>query len=379
MLSKVISKSAAVVAAMAMMLPVVGVATPAFSNAGSAIVASAAQDWNVATITGDQYVKVGSTFTFKVECREWVSSATYEWQICTYGSSTWTKIGSNKDTLTGTMTSDYKGAHIRCKVTNNDNGVTDYSPVRTIWSVAAAAKLGTPAKQSNGSYKIPVTLTGLQSNSIALFYPEFVVDSSQVSNVTFEYDSSFNKGDDIGSGFYQENNGANSKVPGVYVLQFATLFTPGKVGSNNTIGYLYVTPKSGVSTVKVDMKEYDGNKASLYGDNYEGNLVYGMTYTGTTIGGSSGSSTNRYPVPTVQVNGNAVKISWTKADGASRYGVGMYQNGSWRAQVQVDSKTTYITKKGLKKGTYKMVVLAKVNGEWDTHSINQRAFTFTIK
>jgi len=386
---KVVSKGAAVVAAMAMMMPVVGVVSPAVSNADNAIVASAAQEWNVRSITEDQYVKSGASFTFKVECREWVTNASYEWQICTYGKgmadSAWQKVGSDKDTFTGSMSTSYNGAHIRCKVTNKDNGVVDYSPVRTIWSVAAAAKLGTATKQSNGSYKIPVTLSGLQDNSIGIFYPEFDIDSSKVDNVSFEFDSNFSEGDNIGMGFYQQNKPIDSdndgktdkveKVPGQYLLQFATMFTPGKVGSNKTIGYLYVTPKSGVTTLKVDMKEY--NSAALYGDSYEGNLVYGMTYSGTTIGGSSSTDG---PVCKAEVQGKQFRLKWTAVNGATAYAVALYQNGAWRCKAQVSGSTLqYTSPKGVKSGKYQISIVPKVNGEWVTSGIKGRSITVTIK
>jgi hypothetical protein len=386
--SKVISKSAAVVAALGMMLPAVGVATPAVSTIGNAIVASAAEDWNVATVTGDQYVKVGGSFTFKVECREWVKNASYEWQVCNAGSTSWSKVGSNSDTYTGTMTSSLNGAHIRCKVTNSDNNVTDYTPVRTLSSLTAAAKLGTPAKQSDGSYKIPVTISGLKDSSIGCFYPQFDIDSSSVSKVSFEYDSNFSKGDDAGFGFYQQNNPIDSdgdgktdkveKVPGVYLLQFATVLTPGKVSSSNTIGYLYVTPKSGVTTLKVGMKEYDGNSASLYGSKYDGNLIYGMSYTGTTIGGST--TTTDGPICKAEVQGKQFRLTWTAVQGASAYAVALYQNGAWRCKAQVSGSTLkYTSPKGVKSGNYQISIVPKVNGEWVTKGIKGRSITVTIK
>jgi hypothetical protein len=386
--SKVISKSAAVVAALGMMLPAVGVATPAVSTIGNAIVASAAEDWNVATVTGDQYVKSGSSFKFKVECREWVKNPSYEWQICKAGSTSWSKIGSNSDTLTGTMSSEYNGAHIRCKVTNGDNNVTDYSPVRTVSSYTASAKLGSASKQSDGSYKIPVTISGLKDSSIGIFYPEFDIDSTKVDKVSFQYDSSFNAGDNDGANFYQQNNPVDTnsdgktdkveKVDGVYLLQFASVLTPGKVSSNNTIGYLYVTPKSGVSTLKVDMKEYDGNSAALYGSKYDGNLVYGMSYSGTTIGG--GSTTTDGPTVTAEVNGKQFRLKWTAVNGASAYGVALYQNGAWRCKAQTKGNVlTYTSPKGVKSGKYQIAVCAKVNGEWITKGIKSRSITVTIK
>jgi hypothetical protein len=386
--SKVISKSAAVVAALGMMLPAVGVAAPAVSTIGNAIVASAAEDWNVATVTGDQYVKVGGSFTFKVECREWVKNASYEWQMCNAGSTSWSKVGSNSDTYTGTMTSSLNGAHIRCKVTNSDNNVTDYTPVRTLSSLTAAAKLGTATKQSDGSYKIPLTITGLKDSSIGLFYPEFDIDSTKVDKVSFQYDSNFSEGDNAGFNFYQQNNPIDldgdgktdkvEKVDGVYLLQFASVLTPGKVSSNNTIGYLYVTPKSGVSTLKVTMKEYDGNSASLYGSKYDGNLIYGMSYTGTTIGGST--TTTDGPICKAEVQGKQFRLTWTAVKGASAYAVALYQNGAWRCKAQVSGSTLkYTSPKGVKSGNYQISIVPKVNGEWVTKGIKGRSITVTIR
>ncbi len=87
---------------------------------------------------------------------------------------------------------------------------------------------------------------------------------------------------------------------------------------------------------------------------------------------------NKYPVVTSEVQGRQFRLKWTSVPNAQKYGLAVYQSGGWRVKAQFAGNVTSYTSPKIKKGTYKMVVCAKVNGEWDTSSINKRAFTVTI-
>lgn len=86
----------------------------------------------------------------------------------------------------------------------------------------------------------------------------------------------------------------------------------------------------------------------------------------------------KYPVVTSEVSGRQFRLKWTAVSGAEKYGIAVYQSGGWRVKVQVKSNTTSYTSPKMKSGTYKMVVCAKINGNWDTSSLKSRAFNVKI-
>ena len=86
-----------------------------------------------------------------------------------------------------------------------------------------------------------------------------------------------------------------------------------------------------------------------------------------------------YPKVTSEVSGDQFRLKWTPVANAEKYGIAVYQNNKWKVQVQVNGNVTTFTSPKVKKGTYTMVVCAKVNGKWDTSSINSRAFKVTIQ
>ena len=129
-----------------------------------------------------------------------------------------------------------------------------------------------------------------------------------------------------------------------------------------------------------------------FGYYYEDDL---QTYEDFTIKGSKGSAAeiyanengftfiyeddNKYPAVTSKVNGRYFRLEWTAVPDAEKYGLAVYQSGSWRVKAQFSGDVTTYTSPKVKKGTYKMVVCAKVNGEWVKSGINKRAFTVTIE
>jgi hypothetical protein len=89
-------------------------------------------------------------------------------------------------------------------------------------------------------------------------------------------------------------------------------------------------------------------------------------------------ATTKYPEVTAQVSRNQFKLQWTAVPNAQKYGIAVYESGKWVEKVTLDGNTfSYISPK-LAKGTYKMVVCAKINGEWDLTGFTSRAFTVTI-
>ncbi|SDA09288.1 Glycosyl hydrolase family 48 [Ruminococcus sp. YE71] len=91
--------------------------------------------------------------------------------------------------------------------------------------------------------------------------------------------------------------------------------------------------------------------------------------TGTT-------PTPKYPVAKATTSKNAFKLDWTAVDGADKYCVAYYTAGKWKILAQ-GNVLTY-SRTGVPAGTYKVVVGARINGNWDTSNINKRAITLTI-
>jgi hypothetical protein len=88
---------------------------------------------------------------------------------------------------------------------------------------------------------------------------------------------------------------------------------------------------------------------------------------------------SRYPKVTSEVSGNRFRLKWARVPNAEKYGIAVFQDNKWKVQAQVNGNVTTYTSPGIGKGTYTMVVCAKVNGEWDISSINSRAFKVTIE
>ncbi len=109
---------------------------------------------------------------------------------------------------------------------------------------------------------------------------------------------------------------------------------------------------------------------------------YSNAITVTTKTGSV-TPTNDYPKVTkidYSESTHQFRITWSAVKGATKYGIAVYQGGKWKVQKQVESNVTSFTSPKLKAGqTYKLVVCAKVNGDWDKSSLSKRAVTVTIK
>lgn len=85
-----------------------------------------------------------------------------------------------------------------------------------------------------------------------------------------------------------------------------------------------------------------------------------------------------FPVLTVRAENNRFLLDWTKVEGAEKYGIAVFISGKWKVQAYTDADVTSFVSPKLGKGTYKMVVCAKVNGKWDLRSISARAVEGTI-
>lgn len=74
-----------------------------------------------------------------------------------------------------------------------------------------------------------------------------------------------------------------------------------------------------------------------------------------------------------------VRLTWDKVEDAKEYGIAIYQAGKWRIQKQGITTTSYTTPRDLTPGkSYKVMIAAKVDGEWDTANAIKHAVTIYI-
>lgn len=94
--------------------------------------------------------------------------------------------------------------------------------------------------------------------------------------------------------------------------------------------------------------------------------------------------TTEYPTVTSIENNekyHQVRISWTPVAKAQKYGVAAFVAGKWKILEQniPGNVTTYTSPKLTEIGrTYKMLIVAKVGGEWDLSKMNSRVFEVTV-
>ncbi len=88
---------------------------------------------------------------------------------------------------------------------------------------------------------------------------------------------------------------------------------------------------------------------------------------------------SKYPIVTSEVSGVQFKLKWTPVANAEKYCIAVYQDDTWKAQAYINGNLTSFTSPKISKGTYTMVVCAKLNGTWDTSNIDDLAFKITIE
>ncbi|EXM39679.1 cell surface protein [Ruminococcus albus SY3] len=83
-----------------------------------------------------------------------------------------------------------------------------------------------------------------------------------------------------------------------------------------------------------------------------------------------------YPIPcSAEFNSefHQFRLNWTEVEGAEKYAIAVYLAGKWRPQVYFKANETSFTSPKLKPNTYRMVICARVNGEWNTAKLENRA------
>ena len=96
---------------------------------------------------------------------------------------------------------------------------------------------------------------------------------------------------------------------------------------------------------------------------------------------SGNITTGSYPVVT-SIEYNAIyhqfKMNWTSVKNAEKYGIAVYLAGKWRVQTYTND-TTFTSPK-LKAGDrYRVLVAARVGGQWDLSDLKERSVIISIK
>ena len=85
-----------------------------------------------------------------------------------------------------------------------------------------------------------------------------------------------------------------------------------------------------------------------------------------------------YPVVQTQVKDSKIGFKWNKIPGAEKYGIGVYQANKWVVKKQLDGSITTWTSPQVRSGRYRLVVLAKVGGQWINADVFKKSFYVTV-
>ena len=85
-----------------------------------------------------------------------------------------------------------------------------------------------------------------------------------------------------------------------------------------------------------------------------------------------------YPEVETQVKDGRIGFKWNKIPGVEKYGIGIYQTNKWKVVKQLDGSITTWTSPQVRSGKYRLVVLAKVNGQWVNADVFKKAFYVTV-
>ena len=79
------------------------------------------------------------------------------------------------------------------------------------------------------------------------------------------------------------------------------------------------------------------------------------------------------------MNNHKIGFKWNAVQGAEKYGIGVYQANKWVVKKQVDASVHTWTSPQVTSGTYRLVVLAKVNGQWVNTDVFKKSFYVTVR
>ncbi|MCR5541470.1 MAG: hypothetical protein K6F71_11745 [Ruminococcus sp.] len=88
--------------------------------------------------------------------------------------------------------------------------------------------------------------------------------------------------------------------------------------------------------------------------------------------------TSPYPKFQTQTKDGKIGFKWESTPNAEKYAIAVYRAGKWVPVKQFDSSVHTWTTPQVKNGTYTVVVIAKINGEWVTAHAPSNAVTIKV-
>ena len=88
--------------------------------------------------------------------------------------------------------------------------------------------------------------------------------------------------------------------------------------------------------------------------------------------------TNLYPKFQTKVINGKIGYKWEAVPGAEKYAIALYQANKWQIVKQLDSSVLTYTSPQVNYGSYKTVVIAKINGKWVTAQAPAHAVTVSV-
>lgn len=212
---------------------------------------------------------------------------------------------------------------------------------------------------------------------LCMIQAEFIVDGGYIDDGRSEFIIEKESIDRLGfeRSYYSGKAGEEDPCMDYMFVGFDNDDCYGDFGNWIRIGTLMVTPTSdNLKITTSDMRYGNGPSGKALADNRDH-----LNWTTIPAEVKVSKAVNKYPVVTTEVQGKQFRLSWTPVEGAEKYGLAVYSAGKWRVQDQISGNMTTYTSKKIHSGTYKAVLCAKINGEWDLSNINSRAFEISIK
>ncbi|SEL29433.1 fibronectin type III domain-containing protein [Ruminococcus albus] len=132
---------------------------------------------------------------------------------------------------------------------------------------------------------------------------------------------------------------------------------------------------NGTSYVLRDLKagsQYKVAVSAMFNGKWNMDLSNAITVT------PNEAVTSPYPTFEIQVIDSKLGFKWQAIPDAENYAIALYRAGKWVPMKQFDSSVHTWTTPRLPKGTYAVVVIAKINGEWVTAHAASNAITIEV-
>ena len=248
--------------------------------------------------------------------------------------------------------------------------------VKLIWTTVKGADKYGIAGYVNGNWKLldqgfgtSYVLNDLKAGTnykvaiIAMIDGEWNMDFSNAITVTPNESKtpeiSFEKGDSSVKLTWTEVSGADKYAVVGYVDGEWT-----KLGEGFGTSYVVKNLKAGTNYKVAVIARIDG----------KWNEDYSNAVTVTP-----NAAVDPYPTVETRVKDNKIGFKWSAVPGAQKYAIAVFQANKWVVKKQLDGSITTWTSPQVANGTYKVAVVAKINGQWVTAQAPAHAFDVTVK